>query len=111
MSKLIELVERVENEFNSNEHKTLQNMYGMPESIKRIITLTKIIRLQHSALEKSIALVNFSFDGCEDDSDYEPETVSGEAPNLLCGKGLFTIEYQDYVQKTLEETNRIAEGE
>lgn len=90
MSKLIELIETVENEFNSNEHKTLQNMYGMPESIKRILTLTKIIRLQHSALE-SVYL------------NTRPERMASAETRV----NIIAIDSK----RTLEEINRIAGGE
>ena len=98
MSKLIELIETVENEFNSNEHKTLQNMYGMPESIKRIITLTKIIRLQNESIE-------YYKKQCRPCNSMYAEHEEGFKNDKLQGCDCLVARH------TLEETNRIAGGE
>ena len=89
MSKVLELVERIENELSVSENKTLEKMYGTQSSIKIAITLTKIIRLQHSALINANSVMRKN----------TPKELST------------TAFIQIIIQETLAETNRIAGGE
>ena len=77
MSKVLELVERVENHYKPHEDNS------------DVLTLTKIIRLQHSALINANSVMRKN----------TPKELST------------TAFIQIIIQETLAETNRIAGGE
>ena len=87
MSKVLELVERIE-DMNNDRVVHADNAHNAI-LLDNILTLTKIIRLQHSALINANSVMRKN----------TPKELST------------TAFIQIIIQETLEETNRIAGGE
>lgn len=49
---------------------------------------------------------HFEFADCSGEDDYEPETVTNEPENYLCGKGSFTYEDGTLARTTLAEIEK-----